>query len=102
METTVPPDLGRRIRAARELRGWTQEQLGQRISELIGRTPGYGKAAVNKWEDGTTAMPPGDAIWAMEQLFGIPYDLLLWGPDKKPVAARRPSAPLRSVPQRKP
>jgi len=100
METTVPPELGGRIRAQREIRGWTQEELGRRISDLIGRQPGYGKAAVNKWEDGSTTMPPGDAIWAMEQLFGVPHDILLWGPDRKPQAPRgRPS--LRHI-SRKP
>lgn len=93
METET---IGDRIRAARKLRDWSQEDLGLRVSQLIGRNPPYGKAAVSKWEDGTTGMVPGDAVWALIQLLGIPHDLLLWGPDKKPPAARRhPATPMR-------
>lgn len=95
METTVPPDLGSRIKAQREIRGWSQEELGRRISDLIGRQPGYGKAAVQKWESGMTTMPPADAIWAMEQLFQVPHDILLWGTDRKPPAPSRGATPGR-------
>lgn len=85
-------ELGQRIKAARTLRGWTQEELAQKVSGLINRVPPYGKAAVQKWESGTTEMPPGDVIWALERILSIPYDLLLWGQDRKP-AGRAPRPP---------
>jgi transcriptional regulator with XRE-family HTH domain len=87
--------LGDRIRTARKLRGWSQEDLGARVSELIGRSPPYGKAAVQKWESGATEMPPGDVVWALAELFAIPHALLLWGPDKRPPSERKRPASLR-------
>lgn len=86
-------ELGHRIKMARTLRGWTQEELAQKVSLAINRSPPYGKAAVNKWEAGKTGMPPGDVIWALVMLFGIPHDLLLWGQDRKPPGRRPPRSP---------
>lgn len=88
--------FGERVKANRDYRDWSQEELGRRVSELIGRNPPYTKAAVQKWESGDTGMPPGDAVWALSQIFAIPYELLLWGPDKKPqVEHKRTAPPIR-------
>lgn len=66
---------------------------------MLGKGRPYTKAAVNKWEAGTVRMPPGDVIAALSRMFGMPHELLLWGPDQKPPGERRsPTPTIRKPP----
>jgi transcriptional regulator with XRE-family HTH domain len=81
--------FGARIKAARELRGWSQEELGRRVAAMLGRSTPVRKAAVSKWELGDTRLPEADVVDALARIFDIPWEMLLWGPDRKPPSMRR-------------
>lgn len=82
--------FGERIKAARTLRGWTQEELGRRVATTLGRATPIGKAAVQKWEKGETRLPEGDVLWALSEVLSIPHDVLLWGAERRPPGRRSP------------
>lgn len=81
--------FGARIKAARELRGWSQEELGRRVAAMLGRSTPIRKAGVSKWELGDTRLPEADVVDALARIFDIPWEMLLWGPDRKPPSMRR-------------
>ncbi len=56
-----PPELGIRIRRARERRRWTQQQLADALGVAV--------RAVGSWERGEAA--PRNATGAIEELLGV-------------------------------
>jgi len=91
--------FGSRIRTARKLRGWSQEELGRRVATLLARATPLGKAAVQKWEAGDTRLPEADVVYALSIILDMPHDLLIWGEDRKPPGMRRhPATPERKPP----
>lgn len=60
--------IGEKILNQRKARGWSQEELAERIS--------VSRQAVSRWEAGT-AKPDADKIIALCDLFGISADYLL-------------------------
>lgn len=83
--------FGARIKAARELRDWSQEELGRRVAAMLGRSTPVRKAAVSKWELGDTRLPEADVVDALSRVLDIPWEILLWGADRKPPSMRRHS-----------
>jgi putative transcription factor len=61
-EMELAPDWGKRIRVARELRNWTQEELGKRLNEK--------KSLVLKLEGGSIR-PPDTMVRKIEHLLKI-------------------------------
>lgn len=61
---------GKFIAALRKERGFTQEQLGERI--------GVTNKTVSRWETGTY-LPPADALLALSELFSVSVNELLSG-----------------------
>ena len=60
--------MGEKILALRKARGWSQEELAERI--------GVTRQAVSRWESGA-AKPDADKIIAVCDLFGVSADYLL-------------------------
>lgn len=58
----TPPSLGHRIREARELKHWTQQQLADAV--------GVSKRTVNNWENDRVSAPRS-SIAAIEQVLNI-------------------------------
>ena len=63
-------DIGGKIMTQRKLRGWSQEELANRLQ--------VSRQSVSKWESGAST-PDLDRIVAMSQLFGVSTDYLLTG-----------------------
>lgn len=63
-----PAELGRRVKRAREARGWSQSELtGELTRQRGGKRVGI--RSVGRWERGETA--PRNAIGALEAVLGI-------------------------------
>ncbi len=61
METTETRTIGRQIAEARQLRSWTQRQLGEQI--------GIGASLVAKWEQGSR-VPPYEWLAELDRVLG--------------------------------
>jgi transcriptional regulator with XRE-family HTH domain len=61
METTEARTIGRQIADARQLRSWTQRQLGEQI--------GIGASLVAKWEQGSR-IPPYEWLVELDRVLG--------------------------------
>lgn len=61
METTEARTIGRQIADARQLRSWTQRQLGEQI--------GIGASLVAKWEQGSR-VPPYEWLVELDRVLG--------------------------------
>ena len=61
METTQTRTIGRQIADARQLRSWTQRQLGEQI--------GIGASLVAKWEQGSR-IPPHEWLAELDRVLG--------------------------------
>lgn len=85
--------FGTRIKSAREIRGWSQEELGRRVAVWLGRATLITKATVNKWEDGSTRLPESDVLVALAYIFDTTPQFLLWGPDRRPPGDRARATP---------
>ena len=68
--------MGEKILAMRKARGWSQEELADRI--------GVTRQAVSRWESGA-AKPDADKIIAVCDLFGVSADYLLRDAASAPV-----------------
>lgn len=64
--------LGQRIKAEREQRGWTQNDLAQRLH--------VSRQSISKWENGT-AFPDIDKLVQLSDLFQMTLDNLVRGKD---------------------
>lgn len=67
MDLTI---IGKFISELRKEKGWTQEQLGEKIS-VTNKT-------ISRWETGTY-LPPADALLAMSSLFDVSINEILTG-----------------------
>ncbi|MFZ4720659.1 MAG: helix-turn-helix domain-containing protein [Ilumatobacteraceae bacterium] len=61
METTATRTIGRQIADARQIRSWTQRQLGEQI--------GIGASLVAKWEQGSR-VPPYEWLVELDRVLG--------------------------------
>ena len=77
--------IGEKILNLRKARGWSQEELADRV--------GITRQAVSRWEAGT-AKPDADKIIAICDLFGISADYLLRDAERKSAAEERDEAEL--------
>lgn len=68
--------MGARIRQLREQKGWTQEELAQKI--------GSNRASVSQWEHGHTENMRTQSLAMMIQVFGVDFEYLIWGPTRAP------------------
>ncbi|AHM65112.1 helix-turn-helix domain-containing protein [Paenibacillus polymyxa] len=64
--------MGQRIRTERELKGWSQEKLGEIL--------GMNRTNISNYESGRT-IPPGNVVKDMANLFGINSDYILVNSD---------------------
>lgn len=71
--------MGEKILRLRRARGWSQEELAEKINVT--------RQAVSRWESGS-AKPDADKIVALSELFGVTADYLLTGS----VAAHGPTS----------
>lgn len=63
--------MGEYIKQLRIERGWTQEELGEKV--------GVNRAAVNKWETGLVENIKRSTIRDLSRVFGVsPCDLMRW------------------------
>src|SRR5580700_8500478 len=77
---TNPQDIGARIRASREDRGWTQDQLANAV--------GVSRSAVAQWETGRAGQVTTNLTRIAEVLeVGVEY--LMYGDDKRAPAEAR-------------
>ena len=67
--------FGEKLQALRKARGWSQEELAQRIN--------VSRQALSKWESGTS-VPDTENVVALSRLFGVPTDYLLLNEKKDP------------------
>ena len=67
MDLTI---IGKFISELRKEKGWTQEQLGEKI--------GVTNKTISRWETGTY-LPPADALLAMSSLFDVSINEILTG-----------------------
>jgi transcriptional regulator with XRE-family HTH domain len=75
---------GERIRALRQAKGLTQEQLG--------KVCGVTGAAVSMWENGGTLNLKGDGLFKLLRALGTDLGYLLYGPDRIPPEELPPRA----------
>lgn len=78
METTETRTIGRQIADARQVRSWTQRQLGEQI--------GIGASLVAKWEQGSR-VPPYEWLVELDRVLGTD------------MAANTPPSPRRRGPR---
>lgn len=87
--------LGERIKMLREKKGWTQEELGQRI--------GVKNAAVHKYESGRVVNLKQTTIEKLAQAFGVKPSYLLGYDDEKDdlfgITDILPPPSMRAVPR---
>ena len=63
--------MGEYIKKLREEKGWSQDELGQKV--------GVNRAAVQKWEKGTVENIKRSTIKKLSQVLGVsPCDLMQW------------------------
>ena len=63
--------MGEYIKKLREEKGWSQEELGQKV--------GVNRAAVQKWEKGTVENIKRSTIKELSKVLGVsPCDLMQW------------------------
>ncbi len=67
--------FGEKLQALRKARGWSQEELAQRIN--------VSRQALSKWESGAS-VPDTENVVALSRLFGVPTDYLLLDEIKDP------------------
>ena len=67
--------FGEKLQALRKARGWSQEELAQRIN--------VSRQALSKWESGAS-VPDTENVVALSRLFGVPTDYLLLDEQKDP------------------
>ena len=73
---SLPTRIGKRIRAARELRGWTQAELGRRLALKTAIKATSAKVLVSSWE--TARTPPSTAnIIALADTLDVSTDYIL-------------------------
>ena len=72
--------LGREIKRKREEKGWTQEQLAEKLS--------VSAQAVSKWESGKSC-PDISLLPAIAKLFGVTVDALFSLPKQAPLVEMR-------------
>ena len=76
--------LGEKLQKLRKARGWTQEELSEKI--------GVSRQSLSKWEsDG--ALPDTANIILLADLFGVTTDYLL-----REAEAASPAAPIKEAP----
>ncbi len=68
------PIFARRIRALREGRGWSANELGRRVAEVPG-CDRVGASHVQKWESGSP--PSATFLDGLAHVFGVPVDSFL-------------------------
>lgn len=85
--------IGAFLQTLRKEKGWTQEQLGEKLS-VSGKT-------VSRWETGAY-MPPVDALQALAALYGLTIDELLSAQRLNPEAVPACTVDPRSACLRKP
>jgi transcriptional regulator with XRE-family HTH domain len=68
----VPEKLGGKLRAIREHKGWTLDQM----AEAVGRTEASRRARVYEWEEGTR-QPDLLTLLAYARIAGISTDVLI-------------------------
>ena len=98
METTETRTIGRQIADARQLRSWTQRQLGEQI--------GIGASLVAKWEQGSR-VPPFEWLAELDRVLGTDMSANAAPTPRRrgprPAVARpshqRSTAPTPGVPQ---
>ncbi|MBI4935347.1 MAG: helix-turn-helix transcriptional regulator [Actinobacteria bacterium] len=98
METTETRTIGRQIADARQLRSWTQRQLGEQI--------GIGASLVAKWEQGSR-VPPFEWLAELDRVLGTDMSANAAPTPRRrgprPAVARpshqRSTAPAPGVPQ---
>lgn len=76
-----------RLTELRKSKGWSQEQLGERLSVT--------RQTVSKWELGSTT-PEMEKLAAMSELFGISIDALVKGGETAPTQELSDEKPQRS------
>jgi len=81
----VVETMGDRIRTLRHAKGWTQQQLGDRV--------GVSKVAVYQWEVGTTSDIKLKTFLKLVEELGTNPQYLLFGPDAPHSRARKRSQP---------
>lgn len=73
-------EFSEKLQLLRKQRGWTQEQLAERI--YVSRT------AVSKWESGK-GYPSIDSLKALAQVYEVTIDALLSGEELMPLPRAR-------------
>jgi transcriptional regulator with XRE-family HTH domain len=68
----IPKQLGRKLRAIRESKGWTLDQM----AEALGKTGPSRRTRVFEWEAGTR-QPDLPALLAYARLAGVSTDVLI-------------------------
>lgn len=79
--------MGERIRTLRESKGWTQQDLAERV--------GVSREAVSQWEIGPTKNIKNVTFLALLKELGTTYEYLMFGPDERP-RTDTPSKPRRA------
>ena len=72
MPKQSPKRLGDKLRAIREYKGWTLDQMG----EAVGRTEASRRARVYEWEEGAR-QPDLPTLLAYAQIAGVSTDVLI-------------------------
>ena len=68
--------MGQRIKALREARGMSQQELGQRV--------GVSKSAVSQWETDSTASVKLPTFLALLEVLHTDMEYLVYGPRRQP------------------
>lgn len=83
--------LGEKLQRLRKARGWTQEQLSEKL--------GVSRQSLSKWES-DAALPDTVHVVALADLFGVTTDYLLR--DTKDLIGTQPSAQVNGAPAGQP
>ena len=83
--------IGEKIQSMRKARGWSQEELAERL--------GVSRQAVSRWES-DSAKPDADRIVAVCELFGVSADYLLRDLAAGEVGCAQPVKPHRDRTER--
>ena len=74
--------IGKRVSEERKLRGWTQENLAEKLSSLLNCETPIAQTTILNWEKGNSNIPL-DRIIALSRLFECDCGYLLCDYDKK-------------------
>ena len=77
---STPPDIGMRIRAARQNRGLTQDELADQV--------GVSRSAVAQWETGRSGQVTGN-LSRIAGALEVNVEYLMYGDDKRAAAEVR-------------